>query len=72
MYMYYSTAVTFPLDITKTRLQIQGQRGELAKQSKIVTEIRGTRAHRGMLRTLFGISMLYMYMYVACLHIMHK
>jgi hypothetical protein len=56
----YSTAVTFPLDITKTRLQIQGQRGELVKRSKVLTELKGKHAHRGMLRTLFGISMSYL------------
>ena len=46
--------MTFPLDITKTRLQIQGQKGEVVKQSRIFV---GKRVHRGMLRTLFGISM---------------
>jgi len=38
-----SVSVTFPLDITKTRLQIQGQ---------FVT---GRLPYRGMLKTAFGI-----------------
>ena len=48
-------AVTFPLDITKTRLQIQGQK-EQWKGSGVYTDKKGSRAYRGMLRTLIGIS----------------
>ena len=50
-------AVTFPLDITKTRLQIQGQREELLKDSGVKAEKNRRHAYRGMLRTLSGISM---------------
>lgn len=56
-------AVTFPLDITKTRLQIQGQKEKLLKDSGVKPLKNGIRAHRGMLRTLIGISM---YSYSAC------
>ncbi|XP_076873464.1 mitochondrial uncoupling protein 4 isoform X2 [Brachyhypopomus gauderio] len=43
--------VTFPLDLTKTRLQIQGEAG-VGKGSKHVASQPG---HRGMLRTAVGI-----------------
>ena len=58
-----SNAVTFPLDITKTRLQIQGQKELLLKDSGVKSPKNGMRAYRGMLRTLTGISM---YSYSAC------
>ena len=58
--MYYNisslivNAVTFPLDITKTRLQIQGQQEQLLKTAAGKNR---RNAYRGMLRTLVGISM---------------
>ena len=58
-----SNAVTFPLDITKTRLQIQGQKEQSLRDSGVKLPKNGIRAHRGMLRTLTGISM---YDYSAC------
>ena len=47
-------AVTFPLDITKTRLQIQGQREQSLAKGQNGQSTRP--AYRGMLRTLIGIS----------------
>ncbi len=38
-----SVVVTYPLDLTKTRLQIQGEGGAVSAQ------------HRGMITTAFGI-----------------
>lgn len=44
--------VTFPLDITKTRLQIQGEKASLASGVKI-------QPYRGMLKTAYGIGMIH-------------
>ena len=55
MYIYvlivlvvYSYTVTYPLDITRTRLQIQG---EIHTQGKSICG----KVYRGMLQTMFGI-----------------
>lgn len=45
MYRYVFIAVTYPLDLTKTRLQIQGE---------IATNNKSTQ-YRGMLKTALGI-----------------
>jgi len=45
LYYFFSCAVTYPLDLTKTRLQIQG---EVATSSK-------PTQYRGMLKTAIGI-----------------
>ena len=42
-------SVTFPLDITKTRLQIQGEKASLVSHGKV-------QPYRGMLKTAFGIA----------------
>ena len=42
--------MTFPLDLTKTRLMIQGERGQLSKVSSA-----GQPAYRGMMKTAIGI-----------------
>ena len=44
----FHVLVTFPLDITKTRLQIQGE------HASATTKIR-RRAYRGMFKTAAGI-----------------
>ena len=46
----FSIEVTFPLDITKTRLQIQGERASTVP-STTATNV----PYRGMLRTAVGI-----------------
>ena len=54
--MYLSlclSTVTFPLDITKTRLQIQGQR--LSSSGAKSHGSKERVAYRGMLRTMLGI-----------------
>ena len=50
-------AVTFPLDITKTRLQIQGQKENILKGPNMHSNKNQRHAYRGMLRTLIGIGM---------------
>ena len=44
-------SVTFPLDITKTRLQIQGEKASLASGTKV-------QPYRGMVKTAYGIGMI--------------
>ncbi|CAB4013745.1 mitochondrial uncoupling 4-like, partial [Paramuricea clavata] len=41
--------VTFPLDITKTRLQIQGEKASLVSGAKV-------QPYRGMVKTAYGIA----------------
>ena len=51
--MVYDSVVTYPLDITRTRLQIQG---EVINHG--VSETASVTIRRGMLQTLSGIGML--------------
>ncbi|XP_065198960.1 mitochondrial uncoupling protein 4-like [Sycon ciliatum] len=46
--------VTFPLDLTKTRLMIQGERGKLAKSTSAGAQ--PPTAYRGMMKTAIGIA----------------
>lgn len=50
MIIKFSIEVTFPLDITKTRLQIQGERA-----STIPSTTATNVPYRGMVRTAVGI-----------------
>ena len=47
--LFHPSPVTFPLDITKTRLQIQGEHASMATNSATPA------AYRGMVRTAAGI-----------------
>lgn len=47
-----NSVVTYPLDITRTRLQIQGE-----KISRSVLQNVNRTSHRGMLQTMLGIGM---------------
>ena len=49
--------MTFPLDITKTRLQIQGEKASLVSGSKV-------QPYRGMLKTAYGIGTWYTFIYL--------
>ena len=50
--IHFIFLVTFPLDITKTRLQIQGERASTVSSTS-VTNV----PYRGMVRTAVGIGM---------------
>ncbi|ESO84771.1 hypothetical protein LOTGIDRAFT_221879 [Lottia gigantea] len=49
-------SVTYPLDLTKTRLQIQGELAAHAGSSTISSTIHDKKQYRGMLRTAYGIA----------------
>jgi len=48
--------VTFPFDITKTRLQIQGERASMVESNKPIV-------YRGMVETATGIGQYYHYVH---------
>lgn len=50
-------AVTYPLDLTKTRLQIQGERSAVASTSSAAAS---TTRHHGMFRIAVGIGALFL------------
>ena len=72
IYYTYKCAVTYPLDLTKTRLQIQGEQAHKVADGH--GKPRGPKSsmpHRGMLATASGIGNHFTYLFIYFILLCH-